>query len=51
MTRIESLRGFVPAETYHQDYMKKNPNAGYIVANDRPKVEALRRLFPKSYRG
>ena len=51
VTRIESLRGFVPAETYHQDYMKKNPNAGYIVANDRPKVEALRRLFPKSYRG
>jgi len=51
VTRIESLRGFVPAETYHQDYMKKNPNAGYIVAHDRPKVEALRRLFPKSYRG
>ena len=51
VTRIESLRGFVPAETYPQDYMKKNPNAGYIVAHDRPKVEALKRLFPKSYRG
>jgi peptide-methionine (S)-S-oxide reductase len=51
VTRIESLRGFTPAEAYHQDYMRKNPNAGYIVANDRPKVEALRRLFPKSYRG
>lgn len=51
VTRIESLRGFKIAEGYHQDYMKKNPNAGYIVANDRPKVEALRRLFPKSYRG
>ena len=51
VTKIESLRGFVPAEAYHQDYMKKNPNAGYIVANDRPKVIALKRLFPKSYRG
>jgi len=51
VTRIESLRGFTPAEAYHQDYMRRNPNAGYIVANDRPKVEALRRLFPKSYRG
>ncbi len=51
VTSIESLRGFVPAETYHQDYMAKNPNAGYIVANDRPKVMALKRLFPKSYRG
>ena len=51
VTRIESLRGFTPAEAYHQDYMRKNPNAGYIVANDRPKVIALKRLFPKSYRG
>ena len=50
VTRIESLHGFTPAESYHQDYMRKNPDAGYIVANDRPKVEALRRLFPKSYR-
>jgi len=51
VTRIESLRGFTPAEAYHQDYMRKNPNAGYIVTHDRPKVEALRRLFPRSYRG
>jgi peptide-methionine (S)-S-oxide reductase len=51
VTRIESLRGFTPAEAYHQDYMRRNPNAGYIVVNDRPKVEALKRLFPKSYRG
>jgi peptide-methionine (S)-S-oxide reductase len=51
VTKIEAVRGFTPAEDYHQDYMRKNPEAGYIVANDRPKVEALRRLFPKSYRG
>lgn len=51
VTRIESLHGFIPAEDYHQDYMKKNPMAPYILVNDRPKVVALRRLFPKSYRG
>ena len=51
VTRIEPLRGFTPAEPYHQDYMRKHPNAGYIVVNDRPKVIALKRLFPKSYRG
>lgn len=50
VTRIESLHGFTPAEEYHQGYMAKNPTAPYILANDRPKVIALKRLFPKSYR-
>jgi peptide-methionine (S)-S-oxide reductase len=30
--------------------MAKNPDYPYIVVNDRPKVEALKRLFPGSYR-
>jgi peptide-methionine (S)-S-oxide reductase len=51
VTRIESLHGFTPAEGYHQDYMAKNPMAPYILVNDRPKVIALKRLFPRSYRG
>jgi peptide-methionine (S)-S-oxide reductase len=51
VTRIESLRGFTPAEAEHQDFMAKNPMHPYIVVNDRPKVVALKRLFPKSYRG
>jgi peptide-methionine (S)-S-oxide reductase len=51
VTRIESLHGFTPAETEHQDFMAKNPMHPYIVVNDRPKVVALRRLFPRSYRG
>lgn len=49
VTRIEPMRGFYPAEAYHQDYMAQNPRAPYIVANDRPKVDALKRLFPRSY--
>ena len=49
VTRIERAQGFYPAETYHQDFYAQNPTYPYIVANDRPKVEALKRLYPLSY--
>lgn len=49
VTKIES-GPFYPAEEYHQDYMVKNPNSGYILRFDVPKVEALKRLFPALYR-
>ena len=29
--------------------MKKNPNQGYIVRFDKPKVAALKSLYPKEY--
>ena len=50
VTRIEPLAGFTVAETYHQDFMAKNPRHPYIVVNDAPKVAALRAKFPRSYR-
>ena len=50
VTRIEPLAGFTVAETYHQDFMAKNPRHPYIVAHDAPKVAALRVKFPQSYR-
>lgn len=49
VTRIESGT-FYRAETYHQDFMAKNPNHGYIRTYDAPKLAALKRLFPASYR-
>jgi peptide-methionine (S)-S-oxide reductase len=49
-TRIES-GGFVEAEAYHQDFMRKNPSHPYIVIHDRPKVAALKRQFPTSWKG
>ncbi len=49
MTRIES-GSFYPAEAYHQDFMRKNPRHPYILAHDVPKVAALKRMFPASYR-
>ncbi|MGY6637576.1 MAG: peptide-methionine (S)-S-oxide reductase MsrA [Erythrobacter sp.] len=50
VTRIEPLKTFYPAESYHQDFMAKNPRHGYILRWDKPKVEALKTLFPSHYR-
>jgi peptide-methionine (S)-S-oxide reductase len=50
VTRIEPLKAFYPAEGYHQDFMAKNPRHGYIQRWDKPKVEALKALFPAQYR-
>lgn len=50
VTRIEASRIFYPAEAHHQDFMARNPTYPYIVINDRPKVEALRRLFPAHWK-
>jgi peptide-methionine (S)-S-oxide reductase len=49
VTRIEPGRSFYPAEDYHQDFLTRNPTYPYIVANDLPKIEALKRLFPDLY--
>jgi peptide-methionine (S)-S-oxide reductase len=50
VTRLEPLRGFYPAEDYHQDFAVLHPYHPYIAFNDRPKVENLKRLFPDVYR-
>ncbi len=49
VTKIEAF-SFFPAETYHQDFMAKNPSHPYINAWDKPKVANLKRLFPNRYR-
>jgi len=50
VTKIEPLKGFYPAEGYHQDFLIKNPRYPYIVINDQPKIAALKRLYPELYR-
>ncbi len=50
VTKLESLRAFYPAEDYHQDFMKKNPDNEYIVYNDVPKIERLHEAFPALYK-
>jgi peptide-methionine (S)-S-oxide reductase len=51
VTRVDPLKGFYPAENYHQDYLVHNPTAPYIAINDLPKVENFRRTFPELYSG
>jgi peptide-methionine (S)-S-oxide reductase len=49
-TTIEPEKTFYPAEAYHQDFLANNPAYPYIVFNDLPKVENLKRIFPDRYR-
>jgi peptide-methionine (S)-S-oxide reductase len=49
VTRVTPLKGFYPAEDYHQDYLVHHPNQPYIAYNDLPKVENFRRTFPELY--
>ena len=48
-TRIDRMEAFYPAEAYHQDFLVNHPDYPYIVVNDMPKVNALKRLFPTLY--
>jgi peptide-methionine (S)-S-oxide reductase len=50
VTEVTALNAFHPAEDYHQDYLVHHPNQPYIVINDAPKLEELRRRFPNLYR-
>lgn len=45
VTQIVPLEAFYAAEDYHQGYMDLHPENMYIVMNDYPKVENLRRHF------
>lgn len=49
-TTVEDLKGFYPAESYHQDYLVHNMNSPYIVMNDLPKVRNLSTAFADRYR-
>lgn len=40
-TEIVPLKKFWPAEGYHQDYFRKNPNAGYCQVVIAPKIRKL----------
>ena len=50
VTRVTPLKAFYDAEDYHQDYARRHPHDLYIVYNDAPKVENLKREFPELYK-
>ncbi|MEP6717590.1 MAG: peptide-methionine (S)-S-oxide reductase MsrA [bacterium] len=50
VTNVAALQSFNEAESYHQDYLVHHPDEPYIVINDLPKVENLRKQFPALYK-
>jgi len=50
VTKVEPGKTFYAAEDYHQDFLFLNPTYPYIVYNDLPKIDNLKRLFPDAYR-
>lgn len=50
VTQISPLKEFYPAEDYHQDYLVNHPTQPYIVVNDQPKVDNLRKQFADLYK-
>lgn len=50
VTKVSAIQAFYEAETYHQDYLAHHPDEPYIIYNDLPKVENLRKYFPDLYK-
>ena len=49
VTQIGPLAAFYPAESYHQNYLASHLTQPYIVHNDLPKLDALKRELPSVY--
>ena len=49
VTQVVALKAFYEAEGYHQDYLINHPDDPYIVINDVPKVENLRKHYGDLY--
>ena len=51
VTQVVPMKGFYPAEGYHQNYATDHPDVPYIRYNDAPKVAHLRAQLPDLYTG
>ena len=49
VTEVTPLQKFYDAEAYHQDYFFSHPLQPYIIMNDKPKVDALKKQFPELF--
>jgi len=50
VTQVVPFHAFYPAEDYHQNFLATHPDYPYIVVNDLPKLEQLKKQFPSLYR-
>jgi peptide-methionine (S)-S-oxide reductase len=51
VTQVVPLQAFYPAEAYHQNYATLHPMQPYIMFNDAPKLDHLKKEFPELYTG
>src|SRR3984893_11654546 len=49
VTQVTALQSFYEAEGYHQDYLAHHLDEPYIIINDLPKIENLRKQLPGLY--
>lgn len=47
VTEVTPITDFYKAEAYHQHFLDRNPDYPYIVYNDLPKIEALKKQLPQ----
>lgn len=50
VTEVVPLQKFFSAESYHQDYARRNPWQPYILINALPKLEKLKKQYPDRVR-
>lgn len=46
-TEVAPLEAFYPAEDYHQDFERKNPNQGYVRAVSVPRLKKFQARYPE----
>ena len=51
VTEVADAAHFYPAEEYHQEFFKRNPNQGYCMAVVSPKVSKFRKSFVSRLKG
>jgi peptide-methionine (S)-S-oxide reductase len=49
VTEVVPFKAFFRAEDYHQDYLQTHTDQPYIVYNDLPKLDHLKKQFPELY--
>jgi peptide-methionine (S)-S-oxide reductase len=47
VTQVVPFHAFYAAEGYHQHFLDRHPDNSYIVYNDLPKLEALKKEYPQ----
>jgi peptide-methionine (S)-S-oxide reductase len=47
VAQVMPLSKFWPAENYHQNFIERNPNQGYVRSVSIPEIQKLQKLYPQ----